>query len=257
MKLIKLFTLIGLCVSQVHSMEASAHTQNEDENEGAPYFFQRRIPGAKVPDLKVVGSSIDDESTIALAHECISEVHRNNVYRVCRVVYERFVVNGYPFNGDSVHPNLRRSSLITITDGLIYQDGEILNTDQTIWALDCNGEFLIFPLHKASTLVAPGDRIGKRSRPCHTHLSIKDGTSLPLACAGQIAVEAGKITYIDFSSGHFSAVRLQFALALSYFNEKGVLSGEVSLGGYEGAPSKTVFESLNQALAIASIIELN
>jgi hypothetical protein len=254
MRLINLFTLIVLCVSQVYSMETSAPTA--DETEGAPYFFQRRIPGAKVPDLKVIESSID-EITKTLAYECIGEVNGSHQ----RAVYGRFVANGYPFNVDSVNPDLRRSLLITITDGLIYQNEEILNTERTIWALDCHSEFLIFPSDpdKAFSLVGNGmgDGRGGRGRPCHTELSKKDGASLPLACAGGITVKAGKITDIDFSSGHFSPRRLQFALALSYFNEKGVLSGEVSLGGYEGAPSKTVFESLNQALAIASIIELN
>ena len=158
------------------------------------------------------------------------------------------MVGGYPFNRADFS-DLLRASLVTFADVLIYQDGKLLHTEETIWFLNCYSELLVFPLEKA-------DLFGIK-RPIHTALSVRDGVSIPAACAGHIKIEAGKITYISFSSGHFAPVGIQFALALAYFNENGVVYDEVKLGGYEGqGPLDLHFKSLEHALSIASMIDL-
>mgnify|MGYP000644426136 CR=1 FL=1 len=158
-------------------------------------------------------------------------------------VFNRFVVSSQGLGVEyPIHTSFYDFSRITITDGLIHQDGEVLNTADTIWALSPQGEFCIYPQKKSSILAAAH----------HNYFFQKDGVGLPIACGGHVEVRNGKISKIDRNSGHYMPCTLQLILAVSYFNELGIVSDDVVLnqGGYT-----TGLNSLSDVLSIAGMIE--
>jgi len=92
-------------------------------------------------------------------------------------------------------------------------------------------------------------------QPCHhSRFFHKDNIGLPIACAGHIEVQNGKISKINNSSGHYMPSILQLILAISYFHEKGVVAENLNLEGVYGTLNNP---TLKQILSIASMIRLN
>jgi len=92
-------------------------------------------------------------------------------------------------------------------------------------------------------------------QPCHhSRFFHKDNIGLPIACAGHIEVQNGKISKINNSSGHYMPSILQLILAISYFHEKNVIAENLNLEGVYGTLNNP---TLKQILSIASMIRLN
>lgn len=158
-------------------------------------------------------------------------------------IYNRFVIKAQGSGTEHAHENFHEWTKTTIADGLIYQDGEILSSPDTIWALNPLGELRIFP-QKKSSILGGGH---------HSYFFQENHVGLPVACAGHMEVRNGKISKIDRSSGHYSPTTLQLVLAVSYLNDRGVIAEDVVLNGSSYSSS---FTSLSEVLSIARAVEL-
>ena len=158
-------------------------------------------------------------------------------------IYDRFVIKAQGSGPEHAHPQFHEWTKTTIADGLIYQDGEILSSPDTIWALNPLGELRIFPRKKESILGCP----------THSYFFQENHIGLPAACAGHMEVRNGKISKIDRSSGHYMPTTLQLILAVSYLNDKGVIAKDIVLNGSSYSSS---FTSLSEVLSIACAVEL-
>ena len=158
-------------------------------------------------------------------------------------IYNRFVIKAQGSGTEHAHENFHAWTETTIADGLIYQDGEILSSPDTIWALNPLGELRIFP-QKKSSILGGGH---------HSYFFQENHVGLPVACAGHMEVRNGKISKIDRSSGHYSPTTLQLVLAVSYLNDRGVIAEDVVLNGSSYSSS---FTSLSEVLSIARAVEL-
>jgi len=139
---------------------------------------------------------------------------------------------------DSTFANL---SVTTITDNLIWQDGKILTTGDTVWAFSTEKELRIYPPNKEGL-----------SCPHHDYLFRGNNTAIHIACAGHMEVRNGKISKINRSSGSYHPTELQLILVLDYFNKVGVVSDDLV---FEGEYS-TAYRTLADVLSIANMIEL-
>lgn len=155
-------------------------------------------------------------------------------------IYDAFIIRSQS-DTNVAHPDLATASSIEIRSGQIYQDGEILNTGDTIWGLNHAGIARIYPQKKQSVLGCFN----------HNYLFQEDGIGVPLACGGHLEVAGGKITKINRSSGHYMPTELQFILAVAHLNTLGILAENVILNEGYG----TGFNSLAEVLSIANMIE--
>ena len=158
-------------------------------------------------------------------------------------VYDRFVIKAQGCGAEHSHENFHEWTKTTIVDGLIHQDGEILSSSDTIWALNPHGELRIFPKKKESIL----------GLPTHSYFFQENHIGLPVACAGHMEVRAGKISKIDRSNGHYMPTTLQLILAVSYLNDRGVIAEDIVLNSSSYSSS---FTSLSEVLSIARAVEL-
>jgi hypothetical protein len=210
---------------------------NEAQWSNSTELFLPAIP--KKYDISAV---FEEKSKDFLTNLC---TNMDNRFRV----FERFIICRQPGHKiEKAHPDLYKHSLVTIKDGVLYQDGNVLNTDDTIWSLSASGELCIFPKNKEALFGTPN----------HSHFFQKDSVGLPLACGGHIAVENGKISKISNFSGHYCPSFLQLILAISYFHENGVVKQDLEIDGYSDANIKTFqTPTLKGALSIARMIQLN
>ncbi len=158
-------------------------------------------------------------------------------------IYDRFVIKAQGSGTEHAHERFHEWTKTTITDGLIYQDGDILSSPDTIWALNPHGELRIFPRKKESILGCP----------THSYFFQENHIGLPAACAGHMEVRNGKISKIDRSSGHYMPTTLQLVLAVSYLNDLGVIAEDVVLNSSSYSSN---FTSLGEVLSIARAVEL-
>lgn len=163
----------------------------------------------------------------------------NSRYRI----YDCFLVGAQYSGVEICHAEFMNHSKINIENGLIYQDVEVLNTGDTVWALNAHKELRIFPQKKSNILGGAH----------HSYLFQEDSVGLPAACAGHMEVRNGKISKIDRSSGHYSPVELQLLLAISYFHKIDIIADDVILNG---SGYSTGYSTLAEALSIANMIEL-
>lgn len=140
---------------------------------------------------------------------------------------------------EKTHPELYRHSLVTFKDGLLYQDGNVLNTADAIWSLNPYGDLCIFP---GKSTLFEGIH--------HSFFFQKDNIGLPLACGGHINVSNGKISKITNVSGHYEPSILQLILSISYFHEKEVVAKDLTMDTFTPCPNLT----LNNILSIADMI---
>jgi len=229
MKLINLFTFIVLCISQIHSGVDIDHEHFVSLPEAKPVAIK----------LKVDAEFLAPENSAILENLC-REVSCSR-FRICNP----FIIGRSGASTDFTQPNLFVSSLVTIERGLIYQGGEILNADYSIYALNAYGQLCI----------AAGESCNDIAELNHDLFFRRDGFrfALPVACAGHMKVKNGKISEIDRASGHFFPATLQLVLAVSYLNDRGVIAEDVVLNGSSYSSS---FTSLGEVLSIASTIEL-
>lgn len=162
-------------------------------------------------------------------------------------IFDRFIVSRSFSNSEVCHPDLYQNSLVDFKDGQLYQDGKLLTTPDTIWALSPHSILCIYPLNKSYLLAG-------RPHPNHSLFFQKDGIGLPVACAGHIEVLEGKIKKITNATGHYMVTLLQLILTLPYFYEKGVLSDDLKI---EFPYSTERALDLRTLLFIADIIELD
>lgn len=139
---------------------------------------------------------------------------------------------------DSTFANL---SVTTIVNDLIWQDGKVLTTGDTVWALSTEKELRIYPPNTEGL-----------SCPHHDYLFRGNNTPIHIACAGHMEVKNGKISKINRSSGSYHPTELQLILALNYFHNVGIVSDNLA---FEGEYS-TGYRTLADVLSIANMIEL-
>lgn len=159
-------------------------------------------------------------------------------------VFDRFIICRQLdcfLKEDKVHPELYQHSLVIFKDGLLYQDGKVLNTTNAIWSLNPYGGLCISP--ENSTLFGGIH---------HSFFFQKDNIGLPLACGGHIDVPNGKISKITNVSGHYEPPILQLILAISYFHEKGVVAQDLTMDAFGTFQTLT----LNNTLSIAAMTQL-
>lgn len=159
-------------------------------------------------------------------------------------VFDRFIICRQLdcfLKEDKMHPELYQHSLVTVKDGLLYQDGHVLNTTNAIWSLNSYGDLCISP--ENSTLFGGIH---------HSFFFQKDNIGLPLACGGHIDVLNGKISKITNVSGHYEPSLLQLVLAIAYFHEKGVVAQDLTTDAFGTFQTLT----LNNILSIAAMTQL-
>jgi hypothetical protein len=157
----------------------------------------------------------------------------------------RFILSAQNSPEEPCSPELPKHATTTFSEGIIFQDGMMLNTADTIWALNHEGVLRIFPLSKPE--LANG-------APHHSHLFQKDSKGLPVACAGHLEAKDGKITKINRCSGHYTPHEIQLILALSYFHEMGILADNIKL---EDGAFSTSMKTIDEVLSLAKMLVID
>ena len=70
------------------------------------------------------------------------------------------------------------------------------------------------------------------------------GYGKPVACAGNIKIEKGKITKLDGSSGHYCPTPDQIKVIASYFSQEGVLAENAKVEWYDENSGKDLFNDI-------------
>lgn len=143
-------------------------------------------------------------------------------------------------NNQQLQERLCSESQVEFRNGLVFQAGKPLTTSNTTWAMNHEGEMRIFPL----TLGTPCN---------HSMFFQKNYIGLPVACAGHIELNGGKIAKISNSSGHYMPTFLNLVMAVAHLHEKGVMVENIKFDGIYGYNNGT---SLSEFLRIARAIEL-
>jgi hypothetical protein len=191
-------------------------------------------------------SNEEGKNIHSLALELIKEQYDTNSVMERTRTFERFVVSRSYSDAEVCHPDLHEQCLVNIKDGLLYQNGELLTTDGTIWALNPQGILSIYPRNKSYLLAG-------RPHANHSLFFQKNDIGLPIACAGHIEVREGKIKWLNNHSGHYMISTLQFILAIHYLYEKGIFADDLVID----FPFATQENSgLHTLLSIANMIEL-
>lgn len=149
--------------------------------------------------------------------------------------------------------DLAATMSVEIKDERIYQDGEVLNTDHTLWALNPKGILRIFSDSKKPFFFSKfGDIHHNSLFPKNNIETPENDIGLPVACAGHLTIVNGKITEMNRSSGYYRPTELQFILAIAYFNEQRIFDETVK---FDRAEYNTMLNSLSEIMDVASMVE--
>ncbi len=191
----------------------------------------------------------------------LAEPYRDFLEQLCRGSqgdqyrrYENFIIKSLYVDRNSSRADLSNTAIaeaskITIQDRIIYQEAEILHTDDTIWALPPLGELRIYPQTKASMLGA---------LQCHGNLYPDGGHGQPVACVGHMEVRNGKISKINRGSGHYQPSAPQLIFAIKYLHELGVIAPNIMIEDVNAGAYSTHHRilTLQEVLSIADMIKI-
>lgn len=163
----------------------------------------------------------------------LGEVKYSAKYHSTKVDYDFILTSAdYPKElMDHNTPDIKEKSKTYFKDGKIYSSfsDEVINVKD----IRENGNYnAIYVLSKNGELYV---NFNNSNTGHHNYfLKGKPGDDLycygkPVACAGHIEINNGKITKIDNSSGHYKPTEEQLLVAAHYFKKQGVLSDYVQL----------------------------
>ena len=221
-------------------------------------FTQGRVDTRDTCELvygfPVFPKSHDFSVLLAEPYRCFIEQLCRDSKGDCYRSYKNFIIKSLYVDRNSSRADLSNTAIaeackITIQDRTIYQEAEILHTDDTIWALTPLGELRIYPQTKASMLGA---------LQCHGNLYPDGGPGQPVACVGHMEVRNGKISKINRGSGHYQPSAPQLIFAIKYLNELGVISPDIMIEDVNAGAYSTHHRilTLQEVLSIADIIDL-
>ncbi len=72
---------------------------------------------------------------------------------------------------------------------------------------------------------------------------MQDVYGKPVACAGNIRINQGKITEINNSCGHYQTTPDQLLLTVQYFHAHGLLSENIKITSYGSGDNGSIVES--------------
>lgn len=221
-----MFTL--LLITSVSSMD-DVRDPFEDFSDARPYA------GMKFKDEAV------EEFYTEFRENSLHQQPDNNNLRVCN----KFLISKQQMRNTHCLPEDSAAVMsVEIIDGKIYQDGEILNTCHTLWALNPKGDLRILSESLWPSLM------GRFGEIHHNSIFPKDGIGQPVACAGHMEVRNGKISKINRGCGHYKPTELQFILAIAYFNGQGILDETMTFDEYN-----TMLNSLSEITDVANMVE--
>lgn len=177
-------------------------------------------------------------------------------------IFGQFIVARTNYHTEVLHPDYQSLCEVEFTPEGLYQNGKLLTTPKTLWALDAYGKLYILPLDQPQLLEG-------LTRPHHAYFFRKEHTccqqepfyGLPASCAGELEVSHGKITEIDNISGHYEPTILQLSLALAYLHSKETLAEDIKVRvafPNDSTPNNAEkFNDFNVLLSIANRINLD